>query len=114
MAHIAEDRKGRDISIREVDQLVDYADYLIFVTGANRRQVQAIADSIEGEMREEGRRPKLEGYETGWWVLLDLGDVLIHILQPEAREFYDFDALWADAPAVKLPPPRTRDLKAAP
>lgn len=114
MAHIAEDRKGRDISIREVDQLVDYADYLIFVTGANRRQVQAIADSIEGEMREEGRRTKLEGYETGWWVLLDLGDVLIHILQPEAREFYDFDALWADAPAVKLPAARTRDLKAAP
>lgn len=114
-ARIAEGKKGVDISIREVGALVGYADYFVFVTGSSRRQVQAIADEIESEMRERGGALRTEGYPSGWWVLLDHGSVVVHVLQGEARAYYDLDHLWADAPSVSVEPPKPalRDVRAA-
>lgn len=107
MAAIAEDKKASDVVIRCVDGLVTYADYFVFATGANRRQVQAIADAVERPIKEVGGRPHVEGYASGWWVLLDHGGVVLHVFQPDARAFYGLDHLWADAPSV-APRPATR------
>lgn len=102
VAEIAQDKKGREVALLEVDGLVDYADYFVFVTGGNRRQVQAIADSIENEAKDRDHAARVEGYSSGWWVVLDVGGVVVHIFQPEARNYYELEHLWADATRVAL------------
>ena len=87
----------------------------MFVTGASRRQVQAIADELESVCAEKGETIRAEGYPSGWWILLDLGAVIVHVFQPDARTYYDLDHLWADAPEVAVTPakPMIRDARAA-
>lgn len=103
VAAAAEDRKGHDIAVLDVESLADFADHFLFVTGANRRQVQAIADAIEAVGRERDLRVRVEGYASGWWVVVDLGTTVAHVFQTEARRFYDLDHLWADATRISLP-----------
>ena len=70
-------------------------------SGANARQIQAIADEIETQLRELGERPlSVEGYQNAEWVLLDYGDYLIHIFTEKARQYYDLERLWRDAKTV--------------
>lgn len=101
-ARIAEDKKGKDVVIRDVGDLVKIADYFVLVTSNSRRQTQALGDAIVSEMKQKGKHGKMEGYALGWWVLVDFGSVVIHVLQEEARGFYGLDHLWADAPTVPL------------
>lgn len=96
------EKKGSDLRLLRVDSLVDYADFFIFATASNRRQVQAIAESVEKLAKNSGRAVRTEGFVSGWWVIVDSGGVVIHIFQPEAREFYDLDHLWADAKSLKI------------
>jgi len=113
-ARIADEKKGRDIAIREVTGVVGYADYFVLVTGASRRQVQAIADDLEAACAEKGESVRREGYPSGWWILLDFGAVIVHLFQPDARTYYDLDHLWADAPEVATAAkPLIRDARAA-
>ena len=71
-------------------------------SGANSRQIQAIANEIETQLRELGERPNsVEGYQNAEWVLLDYGDYLIHIFTDKARQYYDLERLWRDAKTVK-------------
>lgn len=97
----AENRKAADLKVLHLGEVSDFTDYFLICSGTNERQVQAIADSVEERLREERVRPlHVEGYSRGQWVLLDYGDVVIHVFQDETRGFYALERLWADAPDV--------------
>ncbi len=99
-------KKATDLLILDV-QSIHYplCDYLVLSTAESDRQAQAIADAIlEAIKKQEGRLPPyhLEGYEYGYWVLIDLGDIVVHVLQPEARAYYRLDELWGDAQILEV------------
>lgn len=97
----AEDRKAIDLRVLQLSKVSDFTDYFILCGGTSERQVQAIADSIEERLREEGVRPlHVEGYNRGQWVLLDYGDLVVHVFDGQTRGFYALERLWADAPDV--------------
>ena len=88
--------KGRDISCLEVSELTDLTDFMVIVTGNTMRQVRALADSlIVSAKRNDVKIIGVEGYSEGDWTLVDLGDLVVHIMLPEARKFYDLEKLWA-------------------
>jgi ribosome-associated protein len=83
-------------------ELLQVTDYFVITNGTNRRQVQAIADEIKKQILERGHRtPTYEGYVEGRWVLMDCGDVIVHIFDSSARDYYGLEHLWADAPRVR-------------
>mgnify|MGYP001038291713 FL=1 len=96
-----EAKKAEDLVVLDLQALAyPLCDYFVIATAESDRQAQAMADAILEEIKkQEGCLPTyhLEGYEYGHWVLLDLGDVVVHILQPEARSYYRLDELWGDA-----------------
>jgi ribosome-associated protein len=95
------EKKAADLRVLELAGVTDFTDFFVLGTGANARQVQAIADAVEERLRALGQRPlHVEGYQRGHWVLLDYGDFVVHIFQPEQRRFYGLDKLWADAEEV--------------
>lgn len=84
-----------------VSQVTTIADLFIICSGRGERQVQAIADGIVEKSKESGRQPMgVEGYASGSWVLIDLGDVVVHVFVPEERALYKLERLWGDAPVV--------------
>jgi ribosome-associated protein len=97
----AEDRKALDLRVLHLQRVSDFADYFLICSGSNERQVQAIASAIEEKLRVEGARPlHIEGYNRGQWVLLDYGDLVVHVFQEQTRGFYALERLWSDAPDV--------------
>jgi ribosome-associated protein len=97
----AEDRKALDLKVLHLSRISDFTDYFLICSGTSERQVQAIANSIEERLREEGARPlHIEGYNRGQWVLLDYGDLVVHVFEVQTRGFYSLERLWADAPDV--------------
>jgi len=97
----AEGRKALDLTVLHLQPVSDFTDYFLICSGTNERQVQAIADAVQEELRAEKRRPlHMEGYNKGLWVLLDYGDFVLHIFQEEPRRFYSLERLWGDAPNV--------------
>jgi len=101
-----QDKKAADLIVLDV-QSINYplCDYLVLSTAESDRQAQAIADAVlEAVKKQEGRLPiyRLEGYEYGRWVLIDLGDIVVHVLQPEARAYYRLDELWGDARILEV------------
>jgi len=97
----AEDRKAIDLRVLHLAQKSDFTDYFLIMSGTSERQVQALADGIEERLREEGTRPlHIEGYNRGQWVLLDYGDLVVHVFDSQTRGFYSLERLWADAPDV--------------
>ncbi|MCB9664389.1 MAG: ribosome silencing factor [Alphaproteobacteria bacterium] len=99
------EKKAIDPAILAVADLVGYADYFVIVSGRNPRQVRAIASEVRQHLKHQHDilPVGMEGQETGKWVLLDYGDVVLHVFQEGARAFYDLDGLWADAPRLPLP-----------
>ena len=88
--------KGRDISCLEVSELTDFTDIMLIVTGNNIRQVRALADSlVVSAKKNDVEILGVEGYSEGDWTLVDLGDLVVHIMLPETRKFYDLEKLWA-------------------
>ncbi len=97
----AEDKKGRNITILDISEISSIADFFVICTGGSSTNVQAIAGAIEEKVKNTmGLNARIEGYREGSWVLLDYGDVVIHVFQEEERGFYNLERLWADAPAV--------------
>ncbi len=97
----AEDKKASDLRVLDLREVCDFADTFMIASGTNERQVQAIAESVKDELRALGARPiTVEGFRTGTWVLLDYGDLVVHIFQPETRTFYGLERLWGDAEDV--------------
>ena len=96
-------RKAQDLVALDVRELTSYADTLVLATGGSDRQTRAIADSVIDAATGWGEKPiGIEGYDDGRWVLIDFGDVIVHVFQQELREFYDLERLWSDAPALEL------------
>ena len=97
----AEDRKALDLKVLHLQKISDFTDYFMICSGTSERQVQAIADGIVEKAKAAGRKPfGVEGYNAGRWVLIDLGDVVVHAFVPEERELYRLERLWGDAPVV--------------
>ncbi|MGC9524435.1 MAG: ribosome silencing factor [Limnospira sp.] len=98
----AEDRKGDDITLLRVTEVSYLADYFLIVTGFSSTQVRAIYQAIARQVEEQTQRlpPRVEGQGEGSWVLMDYGDLIVHILLPEEREFYNLEAFWGHAERV--------------
>jgi len=101
----ASDKKATDIMVIDVAELLVVTEFFVIATGNTDIQVRAIADEVEDRVREEaGMKPiGREGADEGKWVLLDYGDFVVHVFQPEERGFYRLEKLWGDAPRVALP-----------
>jgi ribosome-associated protein len=98
---LASDKKASDIVLLEIRELTTLADYFVIASGASERQLGAIADGIVEGLREEGMRPiGREGGSNAHWLLLDFGSVIVHIMAPPERDFYQLERLWADAPLL--------------
>jgi ribosome-associated protein len=100
----AVDKKAQDVIILEIKELTSLADFFVICSGKSDRQVQSIAGNIELILKERRILPLgIEGMREGRWVLMDYGDVIIHIFYAPVREFYDLERLWGDAPRVECP-----------
>jgi ribosome-associated protein len=101
MAGAAEDKKALDIVVLDVREVTTLADYFVICSGVTSRQVKAIADEIDFRLSAERVFPHhIEGFPDCHWVLMDYGDIVVHIFDEETREYYDLDGLWGDAPKV--------------
>jgi ribosome-associated protein len=101
----AGEKKAFDLVALDLREIASFTEFFIVASGANQRQVQAIADEIEEQLKKQSNsRPvRTEGYTTAEWVLMDYGDFIVHIFEKNAREFYDLERLWRDARRVELP-----------
>jgi ribosome-associated protein len=100
----AEAKQAKDIKVLDLRDITTFADFFVVLSGANARQIQAIADEIEVTLKQQlGEYPNsVEGYQNAEWVLLDYGDYLIHIFTEKARQYYDLERLWRDGKTVAL------------
>jgi ribosome-associated protein len=97
----ASDKQAGDIVMLDTHEVCSFADYFVICSGQTRRQLEAIQDSIEQTLKQEGARYlHREGDVASGWLLLDFGSVIIHIFAPTQREYYQLDELWSKAPAV--------------
>lgn len=105
LAATALEKRALDLVILDMQELVDYTDIFVICSARNRRQVRAIADGIRSVAKADlGLYAKgVEGLDAGRWVLVDFGDVVVHIFDEALRGFYDLDGLWADAPRLPVP-----------
>ncbi|MGN0299110.1 MAG: ribosome silencing factor [Lachnospiraceae bacterium] len=98
-----EDKKGADITVLDIASVTPIADYFIIASGENRNQVQAIADNVTEMLGKEGKEyMAIEGYQTANWILLDYGDIVVHIFNKEDRRFYDLERIWRDGKFVTV------------
>ena len=96
-------RRAEDITALQVDEISPMADYFVIMTGGSDRQVQAIANAIIEKAHETGVNiGSVEGKNHAHWVLIDLGDVVVHVFREETRHFYNLEKLWSDAPIVNV------------
>jgi len=102
----AESKKATEIKVLDLTGVTSFADYFVICTGANQRQIQAIADEVGLQLKQQARElpNSLEGYNQAEWVLADYGDLVVHIFSPKAREYYDLERLWRSARTVGIPP----------
>jgi len=99
---IIKERKAIDPVLFEVGKLTSIADFFLIASGHSSRQVQAISRHVSERMRGEGFRPYgVEGVQEGHWVLMDYGDVVIHLFYQPVREIYDLEGLWIEAPRIE-------------
>lgn len=107
MAQIAiqalEDKKAEDIKVIDISGVSVLADYFIIASGSNRSQIQALTDYVEEQLGRSGLPVKqIEGYDTANWILMDFGDLIVHIFDRENRLFYDLERIWRDGKAIEL------------
>ena len=94
----ADDKKANDLVILDISKITSFANYFLLCTGDSSRQMQAIADEVEKQLKASGIRPShVEGYQNSEWILLDCMDLVVHIFSKNARAFYDLERLWRDA-----------------
>lgn len=116
----ADDKKASDLVILDISRIASFATYFLLCTGDSSRQMQAIADEIEKRLRAQGIRPShLEGYQNSEWILLDYGDLVVHIFSKTARVYYDLERLWRDGKKldaslyIEQPEPKTSPRKSS-
>ena len=100
-ARVAVENKGRDVTVLDMRGITPLYDFFVLVSGQSRRQVHTLTEEIDAAMQEQGdERLAVEGYEASKWVVQDYGDVVVHVFNPDTREYYALEELWADAPRV--------------
>lgn len=100
-ARTAADNKGGDVVVLDMRGCTVLFDYFVIATGTSRRQIHTLAEEIDEAMRGMGdTRMGIEGYDTSKWVVQDYGDVVVHVFDPDTRDYYKLEELWADAPKV--------------
>jgi ribosome-associated protein len=101
----ADEKKAVNMIALDLREIASFTEFFVIASGMNQRQVQAIADEINEQLKKQlRRRPvRIEGYNTAEWVLLDYGDFVVHLFDKEARDFYDLERLWRDARRVEIP-----------
>ena len=96
-----QDKKGEDIRVIDISGVTVIADYFIIASGSNPNQVQALVDNVEEQMYKAGYDdPRVEGYNTASWVLLDYNDVIVHVFSQDDRLFYDLERIWRDGKEI--------------
>lgn len=107
-SRVAVDKKATDVVVLDMREVSSITDYFLICGGGSVRQVQAIADAIEEELTQAGSASLgTEGYREGHWILMDYGDLIVHIFSQDTREYYDLERLWANAPKVDVSPELT-------
>ena len=103
--HCASEKKASNLVVIDLREIASFTEFFIVASGGNQRQVQAISDEINEQLKKElnSRPVRIEGYSSGEWVLLDYGDFIVHVFEKNAREFYDLERLWRDAKRVDIP-----------
>jgi len=102
-ATAASDKLATDIVILDVSEPLVITDVFVLASASNDRQVRAVVDAIEESLRELGAKPlRREGHQEGRWVLLDFGDIVVHVQHAEEREFYRLERLWKDCPVIEF------------
>src|SRR6185436_8581585 len=106
-------KKATDVLVLQVAPLTSVADYLVIGSADSDRQASAIADYIDGTLSRSGSKPlNIEGMRSSQWVLMDFGDVIVHIFREDIRKHYALERLWADAKRITIPgePPTTKPI----
>lgn len=105
-ARVASENRGRDIVILDLRELTPIFDYFVIITGSSRRQLHAISDEIDSVLDRQLHHGRIgsEGYDASRWILLDYGDVVIHMFDDEARDYYALEQLWSAAKRVPFEP----------
>ncbi len=103
-ARAASDKLATDLLAFDVSEQLAITDAFLLASGSNDRQVKAIVDEVEDKLREIGAKPvRREGERDGRWVLIDYGEIVVHVQHEEEREFYALERLWRDCPVITLP-----------
>ncbi len=101
--HALEEKKAEDIRVINIEKVSVLADYFLIASGTNRNQTQAMADNVDEMLHKAGYELKqIEGYQTANWILMDFGDIIVHIFDTENRLFYDLERIWRDGDAISL------------
>src|SRR5215510_663010 len=101
--HAAAEKKALQPTILDLRGIASFTDFFVILTGANRRQVQAISDEIVEQLKRHGSpASRVEGYQNAEWILIDYGDFVVHVFDEKARRFYDLERLWREAGRVDL------------
>ena len=96
-----DEKKGRDIKVIDIHDVSVIADYFVIASGSNQNQVQAMVDNVEEQLGRAGFEPKqVEGVRNSSWILMDYGDVIVHVFSKEDRLFYDLERIWRDGKVV--------------
>lgn len=102
-AKILNEKKGDALNVIRIDDISSLADYFVFATGTSNTHVNALADELEYKLKQIGYEPlHVEGYRANSWVLVDYGEVIVHVFTEESRQFYDLDRLWQDGESIDL------------
>ena len=103
VAKILDSKKGNNIKVIEVGEVTTLADYFVIAGGSSSTQIKALADEVEVKLKEIGIVPNhVEGHRSNSWVLIDYGNVVVHVFSKEARDFYDLERLWKDGENIDL------------
>jgi ribosome-associated protein len=103
-ARAASDKQATNLLAFDVSEQLAITDAFLLASGSNDRQVKAIVDEVEDKLREIGAKPvRREGERDGRWVLIDYGEIVVHVQHEEEREFYALERLWRDCPIIALP-----------
>ena len=100
-ARVGEENKGRNILVLDMRGITPLYDFFVIMTGTSRRQIHTLAEEIDAALRAEGQeRRSISGYQASRWVVQDYGDIVVHVFDQDARDYYALEDLWADAPRV--------------
>ncbi|MBI5559588.1 MAG: ribosome silencing factor [Deltaproteobacteria bacterium] len=103
ISHAALDKMAEDLVVLDVCKLSSFTDYFVIMSGRSTRHVQGLAEAVDGELRTKKlQEGSTEGLQEGRWVLLDYGDVVVHVFYKDERAFYDLEGLWHDAPRIAV------------